>query len=156
MVSAVGRHLVSSLFIVVLLLLGSACQLGPKPPPASGEEASDRRTQPAPRAQRPRRLARPRIPRCPPKAINCKRAGGRVLYVEAVDPDGDGDAHVVLASRQGITLPGVTIVDIPIRLRPARLPRRGDWVTASGPVFPGSRGQSQIEARKLRVRRAGR
>jgi hypothetical protein len=79
-----------------------------------------------------------------------------VLYVEAVDPDGDGDAHLVLASRQGITAPGLTIVDVKAGLRPARLPRPGDWVGAAGPVFPGSRGQSQIEATRLRVRRASR
>ena len=142
-------------------LLGAGCQFDPDPPGRDGpgrdgDRAGGQRADPPSRAERPRRRSRPLIPPCRPKAINCKRAGGRVLYVESVDPDGDGDAHVVLASRQGITLPGVTIVDIPRRLRPARLPRRGDRVGASGPVFPGSRGQSQIEARRLRVTRAGR
>ena len=76
-----------------------------------------------------------------------------MLYVEAVDPDGDGDAHLVLASRQSVTAPGVTIVDLKASLRPDRLPRPGDWVGASGPVFPGSRGQRQIEATRFRMRR---
>jgi hypothetical protein len=59
----------------------------------------------------------------------------------------------VLASRQSITAPGLTIVDVKPRLRPVPLPRPGDWVGAAGPGFPGSRGQSQIEATKVRVRR---
>jgi hypothetical protein len=76
-----------------------------------------------------------------------------VLYVERVDPDGGGDAHVVLASREGITATGITVVDIEPRVRPARLPQRGDWVGAAGPVFRGSHGQRQIEATALRVSR---
>jgi len=76
-----------------------------------------------------------------------------VLYVERVDPDGGGDAHVVLASRQGITAAGITVVDIESRVRPAR---PGDWVGAAGPVYRGSHRQRQIEATELRVRRAGR
>lgn len=78
-----------------------------------------------------------------------------MLYVERVDPDGGGDAHVVLASRQGITTAGITVVDIEPRVRPARLPRPGDWVGAAGPVYRGSRGQRQIEATALRGMRAG-
>ena len=97
-----------------------------------------------------------RPPPCPQQAANCRRAGGRVIYVEAVDPDGEGDAHVVLASREGITTRGVTVVDIEPRVRPAKLPRAGDWVGAAGPVFRGSQGQRQIEATKLVVRRLGR
>jgi len=95
----------------------------------------------------------PRLPQCPAGTRNCRRAGGRVLYVERVDPDGGGDAHVVLASRQGITAAGITVVDIESRVRPAR---PGDWVGAAGPVYRGSHRQRQIEATELRVRRAGR
>jgi len=79
-----------------------------------------------------------------------------VLYVERVDPDGGGDAHVVLASRQGITAAGITVVDIESRVRPTRLPRPGDWVGAAGPVYRGSHRQRQIEATELRVSTAGR
>jgi hypothetical protein len=78
------------------------------------------------------------------------------VYVERVDPDGGGDAHLVLASRPGITAPGMTVVDLEPRVRPMRLPRPGDWVGAAGPVYRGSHGQRQIEARKLRVRAAAR
>ena len=77
-----------------------------------------------------------------------------MIYVERVDPDGEGDAHLVLASREAITAPGVTVVDLEPRVRPARLPRTGDWVGAAGPVYRGSHGQRQIEATALRVRRA--
>lgn len=77
-----------------------------------------------------------------------------MIYVERVDPDGEGDAHLVLASREAITAPGVTVVDLEPRVRPGRLPRAGDWVGAAGPVYCGSHGQRQIEATALRVRRA--
>ena len=98
--------------------------------------------------------ADPKPPRCPSGVANCRRAKGRVIYVERVDPDGGGDAHLVLASRNGITASGLTVVDLEPRVRPARLPRPGDWVGAAGPVYRGSQGQRQIEATRLRVRKA--
>jgi hypothetical protein len=82
---------------------------------------------------------------CPPDAANCAAVTGRVLYVEAVDPDGDGDAHYVLLGG-GVTAPGITVVDVSLRLRPARLPHRGERVSAAGPIYRGSFGQRQIEA----------
>jgi hypothetical protein len=82
---------------------------------------------------------------CPPSAGNCRSATGRVVFVEAVDPDGDGDLHVVLAGEQGIT-----VVDIAPDLRPRRLPRMGDVVAAAGPVYRGSYGQRQIQADQVR------
>lgn len=75
-----------------------------------------------------------------------------MLAVEAVDPDGDGDAHLVLLSRQGITAPGISVIDVAPALRPDPLPRPGDTVAAAGPVFTGSFGQRQIQAVALRVR----
>ena len=77
-----------------------------------------------------------------------------MLYIEAVDPDGDGDLHVVLASPQQVSGPGVTIVDVKPALRPRRDPRVGDLVAAAGPVYRGSYGQRQIEAVAARFRRA--
>jgi hypothetical protein len=76
-----------------------------------------------------------------------------VIYVEAVDPDGDGDAHFVLASEDSITLPGITVIDVEKELRPKRLPTPGDTVSAEGPVYRGSYGQRQIQAERLRVSR---
>jgi hypothetical protein len=90
---------------------------------------------------------------CPPGATNCKTASGQIIYVEAVDPDGDGDAHFVLASEDGISAPGITSIDVEKELRPRRLPRVGDAVAAAGPVYRGSYGQRQIQAVKLRIRR---
>ena len=79
-----------------------------------------------------------------------------MIYVEAVDPDGDGDAHFVLASRQSITGPGLTVIDVEKEMRPKRLPDDGDEVTAAGPVYRGSHGQKQIQALELRIARARR
>ena len=91
---------------------------------------------------------------CPPGAGNCRSASGVVLYVERVDPDGDGDAHFVLASRQSITAPGISVIDVKRSLRPSPLPGRGDRLSAAGPVYRGSYGQRQIEAVELNVARA--
>ena len=75
-----------------------------------------------------------------------------MLYVEAVDPDGDGDAHFVLAGGR-ITAPGISTIAVRKELRPRRLPRIGDWVSAAGIVWTGSYGQRQIEAEVLNVAR---
>jgi len=107
--------------------------------------------------EKPRERPAPKPPplepaRCPAGAANCASATGRVVYVEKVDPDGDGDAHLVLAGGR-VTGPGLSVIDVAPALRPDPLPRAGDLVTASGPVYRGSHGQRQIEARELRVRR---
>jgi hypothetical protein len=88
---------------------------------------------------------------CPPGAGNCRSATGRVIYVERVDPDGDGDAHFVLASRESITGPGISVIDVNRSLRPSPLPGHGDRLSAAGPVYRGSYGQRQIEAVELHV-----
>ena len=75
------------------------------------------------------------------------------MFVERVDPDGDGDAHFVLASRDGVTAPGITVVDVRRGLRPKPLPAPGDRLSAAGPVFTGSYGQRQIEATEVFVQR---
>jgi hypothetical protein len=95
------------------------------------------------------------LARCPPELTNCKTARGRIVYVERVDPDGDGDAHFVLASPQSITLPGLSVIDVKKSLRPQPLPGVGDRISAAGPVYRGSYGQRQIEAIELHVARAG-
>jgi hypothetical protein len=78
---------------------------------------------------------------------------GRVVLVESVDPDGDGDLHVVIAGRGGVTAPGFSAIDIRRGLRPARDPRLGDSVAAIGPVDRGSHGQRQLAALELRIAR---
>jgi len=88
---------------------------------------------------------------CPPGLPSCRTTQGRIVYVERVDPDGDGDAHFVVADRQGITLPGLTAIDVRKGLRPHPLPGPGDLISAAGPVQTGSYGQSQIHALELHV-----
>lgn len=68
-----------------------------------------------------------------------------------MDPDGDGDAHFVLASRDAITAPGISVIDVRRGLRPRPLPGPGDTISAAGPVFRGSYGQRQIEAVAVEV-----
>jgi hypothetical protein len=89
--------------------------------------------------------------RCPAGEANCRSATGRIVYVEAVDPDGDGDAHFVLLSDEGITTPGISVIDVARDLRPKPLPGPGDLLSAAGPVYRGSYGQRQIEATAVRV-----
>jgi hypothetical protein len=88
---------------------------------------------------------------CPPELAACRVTMGRVVYVERVDPDGDGDAHFVVTDPQGITLPGLTAIDVRKGLRPHPLPGPGDLISAAGPVQTGSYGQSQIHALELHV-----
>jgi hypothetical protein len=113
--------------------------------------APDRPRDGAPRAERP--AQRPLRPaRCPKGVAGCRSVTGRIVYVERVDPDGDGDLHVVIAAG-GISLPGLTAVDVRPSLRPRRDPRVGDRATAAGPVQTGSYGQAQIHALRFAVRR---
>jgi hypothetical protein len=90
---------------------------------------------------------------CPPDLSNCVVASGRVIYVEAVDPDGDGDAHFITESEEGVTAAGLTIFDVRTDLRPDPLPEVGDLVGGAGPVFRGSYGQKQIEVLEFHVAR---
>ena len=93
--------------------------------------------------------------RCPQDVRGCAEVTGRVVYVERVDPDGDGDLHVVVNDAGSISLPGLTAVDVSPGLRPRRDPEAGDRVTAAGPVQRGSFGQDQIHALRFRVQRDG-
>jgi hypothetical protein len=93
-----------------------------------------------------------RAVRCPSGVQECREAEGRIIFVERVDPDGDGDLHVVLAGG-GITGPGVTSVDVRPGLRPRQDPGIGDYASAAGLVQRGSIGQSQLHALRFRVHR---
>lgn len=106
----------------------------------------------APRETEPPRRPRLRPARCPPGVEGCRSVTGRIVFVESVDPDGDGDLHVVVAAGS-ITLPGVTAVDVMPSLRPRRDPSVGDHATAAGPVQRGTYGQRQIHALRFAVRR---
>jgi hypothetical protein len=112
----------------------------PTPTPRASPEPKPETT-PVPK---PRRASVQRA-HCAPDAGNCAAVTGRVIYVEAVDPDGDGDAHYVLAGGK-VTAPGLSVIDVSRELRPRRLPHVGELVSAAGPVYTGSHGQQQIEA----------
>ena len=105
------------------------------------------------KAPKPRPEPKPRPSHCPPGAANCRTASGRIIYVEAVDPDGDGDAHFVLTGSDDVTGPGISVIDVAKARRPHPLPSPGDLVSAAGPVYRGSYGQRQIQATELHVAR---
>jgi hypothetical protein len=129
----------------VLLVVVGAAILAP-----CGEDANEERPQPEPRfSVEPPRVERAR---CEPAADNCAAVTGRVIFVEREDPDGDGDAHYVLAGGN-VTASGLSVIDVRRELRPRRLPRLGDLVSAAGPVFTGSYGQRQIEATEVHHQR---
>ena len=74
------------------------------------------------------RIARERAPlprsECPPGLSGCRAVSGRIVLVESVDPDGDGDLHVVIADGS-VTSLGLSAVDVRPGLRPARDPQAG-------------------------------
>jgi len=139
------KRAAAALAAVALLAGCSSDSDGSGASTAPSERTGPRATAPPPTP--PRRL------RCPQGADNCSAAAGRIVFVERVDPDGDGDAHFVLVSRESITGPGISVIDVKRALRPSPLPGPGDWISAMGPVYEGSHGQRQIEAVRLRVRR---
>lgn len=106
---------------------------------------------PADRAERSQGEETVAPSRCEPGRPACRTTEGRIVFVERVDPDGDGDAHFVVADPQGITLPGLTAIDVRRDLRPRPLPGVGELISAAGPVQTGSYGQSQIHALELHV-----
>lgn len=134
------------LALLALLLVGCA-DAGPPPQPPAATGATPPATAPAP--------IPPLEPaRCTPDAgANCTAHTGRVITVESVDPDGDGDLHVITAGGS-VTAPGITILDVSRALRPEQDPRPGDRVTGAGPVYRGSFRQRQIEVTTFGVARA--
>jgi hypothetical protein len=131
--------------VVVVALPGTDRQ---EAPAAATAEPTPTETQ----TPKPKRQPDVRRSHCSADVPGCRAVRGTVLYVESVDPDGDGDLHVVVEGGS-ITLPGMTAIDIAPELRPRRDPRIGDRVSAAGPVQTGSYGQSQIHALELRIRR---
>lgn len=133
---------------VAMLVLVPGCGGGSETNPVTSPQGSDPST--------PQHREKPAVDtvapsRCPSGLPSCRTTEGRIVYVERVDPDGDGDAHFVIADPQGITLPGLTAIDVRKGLRPHPLPGVGDLVSAAGPVQTGSYGQSQIHALELHV-----
>jgi hypothetical protein len=136
--------------VALVALLGAAiaaCGGAADPRPRAASPAPTATATPTPRPARD-------VPRshCPADVAGCRAVRGTVVYVEHVDPDGDGDLHVVVAAGS-VTAPGLTAVDVAVDLRPRRDPRIGERAAAMGPVQTGSYGQSQIHALVFRTRR---
>lgn len=131
-----------------MALFVASCGDAPKP---RAEATPTATATPKPRPK-PRSRPLPR-PRCRDEIRDCASTSGTIVYVERVDPDGDGDLHVVVTDRHGVTLAGLTAVDVSKDLRPRRDPRIGERAAAMGPVQTGSYGQDQIHALVFRTRR---
>ena len=140
-----GRALVVA---VAVGLVG--CGGAPEKPRSSATPTPDATPTPT-AAPRPERALK--RPRCRTDVPKCRSTSGRIVFVERVDPDGDGDLHVVVRDRRGVTLRGLTAIDVSKELRPRRDPRIGERAAAMGPVQTGSYGQSQIHALVFRTRR---
>jgi hypothetical protein len=140
--------------VAVGLALGGCGSGSEESSSASSSPATDRpaETRDRPEASRPDAEA-PALPdtACPAGLEGCRSVSGRIVYVERVDPDGDGDAHFVLASEESVTLPRISVVDVSRELRPHPLPGPGDYLSAAGPVRTGSYGQRQVEAVVVRA-----
>ena len=136
------RHASAGYGLAVRFILLAAVLAALTVAPASGAQAQ--RTAPAAAATLKRAT-------CPSDLRGCRSAIGRVVLVESVDPDGDGDLHVVVVGRDSVTAPGFTAVDVRRGLRPRRDPKVGQLVTAAGQVQRGSYGQRQIHAVSFRV-----
>jgi hypothetical protein len=153
-----GRAIVIGVLLAAVLSLAAGC--GETKNAASSEdtarseepkaiEHSVRKSHEKPATTKPRVRVEPS--RCPAGHPSCRSAAGEIIYVERVDPDGDGDAHFVLRDPQGITLSGITVIDVRKGLRPHPLPGIGDTISAAGPVQIGSYGQKQIHALEVQV-----
>jgi hypothetical protein len=135
------------LLLVAVAVVAAALPIDDRREPAAEPRAEAPRETPPPRAE-------PTVPRarCADDVPDCAAIRGRVMYVERVDPDGDGDLHVVVLDGS-VTAPGITAVDVRPELRPRVDPRVGDRVSAAGPVQRGSHGQSQIHALEFHAQR---
>ena len=146
--------------LVVVAVIAAALPIDDRHDPAAEPRQATESPDASPRDAPPRDAA-PRAPaarvdvpraRCAGAVPDCAAIRGRVMYVERVDPDGDGDLHVVVLDGS-VTAPGITAVDVRAGLRPRRDPRVGDRVSAAGPVQRGSYGQSQIHALEFHSQR---
>jgi hypothetical protein len=135
--------------LAALALPVGGCGSDEPPRAATTPSASPTATATATPTPSPRRDVR--RARCPADVVGCKTVRGTIIYVERVDPDGDGDLHVVVDAGS-LTLPGMTAIDVARELRPGRDPAVGDRASAAGPLQTGSYGQSQIHAVEFHAR----
>jgi hypothetical protein len=150
-VAGTKRRLPVALAGLVLLGAVSGCGAGGDTTDSEAQRGKPAQ-RPAPPAHRDKPAAKKVAPsHCDPGLPSCRTTEGWIVYVERVDPDGDGDAHFVVIDPQSITLPGLTAIDVRKGLRPHPLPGIGAMISAAGPVQTGSHGQSQIHALEVHV-----
>jgi len=146
-----GIERVSLLCVGLLLAISGCGSVGDTTDSTPRPTSTAERSPPPEHRDKPAVVERVEASHCQPALPSCRTTEGRIVYVERVDPDGDGDAHFVVIDSQGITLPGLTAIDVRKGLRPHPLPGPGDLISAAGPVQTGSYGQSQIHALELHV-----
>lgn len=84
----------------------------------------------------------------------CRAVSGRVLYTLSKDRADPGrPLHLVLISRDSLSLPATTVLKIPPGLRPERAPGLATWVSAVGTVHVGSNGLENLQVRRLLLER---
>jgi hypothetical protein len=139
-----------ALAVLVAVMATAGCDGSDSPVPTASPETDSAPPERVRKEDRPARSGL--VPaRCPGSAANCRAATGNVVYVERVDPDGDGDLHVVILDPSSLSAPGVTVLDVSRELRPDRDPVVGDVATGAGPVYRGSYGQRQIQVTVFRA-----
>jgi hypothetical protein len=143
------RLLLVALIVAVVYVVWPRATDAPPAPPKDRAVVKPRPT----RTPRPKRRPPMKRPACRSDVPGCASTSGRVVYVEHVDPDGDGDLHVIVTDRGSVSLPGLTSIDVAKELRPRRDPEPGDHAAAMGPVQKGHFGQWQIHALVFHARR---
>jgi hypothetical protein len=141
-------------FVVIGLVVVAAYVLWPRSA-GDGSRAPRERAAEATPAATPKPKRRRPLPRppCRSEVPGCASTSGRIVYVERVDPDGDGDLHVIVSDPRSVSLPGLTAIDVSKELRPRRDPEPGDHASGMGPVQKGHFGQWQIHALEFHARR---
>jgi hypothetical protein len=139
-----------ALAVLVAVMVMAGCDESASPSPAPSPQTDSASHEQGRKDNRPTGSG-PVPARCPSSATNCRAATGSVVYVERVDPDGDGDLHAVILDASSLSAPGLTVLDVSRKLRPDRDPEIGDVVTGAGPVYRGSYGQRQIQVTVFRA-----
>jgi hypothetical protein len=79
-----------------------------------------------------------------PLVSACARVSGHVVWVQGRDPDGDGEAKVILLVRFGLVAAKFSARD-----RPRKLPGIGSNLTVTGPMIRGAHGLREVYARAV-------